>query len=85
MPDPLDPWLGGGKVAHHEHVEPHRKTRQLRSLLQQLLRRARDAPLLAAVDALGCGAKPRVRASAHLGNDEHAALACDEVELAESP
>jgi len=82
--DPLDPRLTCRKIMHHEHVEPDGKPGKVRALLQQLLRGARDAPLLAPVDARGGGAEGGVRAGAHLGDHEHAALASDEVELAQA-
>src|SRR5215472_12648709 len=34
MPDPFDPGCGRREIAHHQHVEPHGETRQLRPLLQ---------------------------------------------------
>src|SRR5580704_14564905 len=85
MSDPFDARTRSLEPAHHEHVEPDGEPREIGALLQQLQRRARDALLLAPVDARGGPAECRARARAHLGDHQHAALAGDEVELAEAP
>src|SRR5215831_7473239 len=81
--NPLDRGRRPIRIAHHQHVEARRQRSEIGALLQQLIRRARDALLLAAVDA---GRRPAVgvaRAHAYLGDNQHAICARDDVELTE--
>src|SRR2546429_5242501 len=81
--NPLDARRGAVRIPHYDDVESHRQLRQLRTLLQELARRAGDAPLFAPVDARRRAAIRGARAGAHLGDYQHARAARDEIELAE--
>src|SRR5262249_1526100 len=81
---PVDSGCRSVRIAHHENIEAHWQRSEIGALLQQLARRARDALLLAPVDAGGGTAVGVARARAHLGNDQHASSTRREVDAPEA-
>ena len=82
MLDPLDSGCRGIGIGDDDDVEAHRERGEVAPALQQLTRRARDALLFAAIDARGRATVGVGCASAHFGDQQHAAVARDDIEFA---
>src|ERR1700751_4851226 len=81
--DPLDGGRWSIRIAHDEDIEAHGQPGELAALLQQLTRGPRDAPLLAPRAPRLGPAVGVAAARAHLGNHQHIAGECHDVELTE--